>query len=173
VKVAVVLGTRPEAIKLAPVILALRARSDWQTLVILTGQHQEMVAQVMALFSIVPDRNLHIMQPRQTLTQITCGSLTGLEPLLREFAPQVLLVQGDTTTAFASALAAFYQQIPIGHVEAGLRTDNLFSPYPEEANRRLISQIAQLHFAPTPQAVANLHRSDVTGRSLPDREHGD
>ena len=162
-KVAVVLGTRPEAIKLAPVILALRARSDWQTLVILTGQHQEMVAQVMDLFSIVPDRNLHIMQPRQTLTQITCGSLTGLEPLLREFAPQVLLVQGDTTTAFASALAAFYQQIPIGHVEAGLRTDNLFSPYPEEANRRLISQIAQLHFAPTPQAVANLHRSDVTG----------
>ncbi len=162
-KIAVVLGTRPEAIKLATIIRALRNRSDWQTLVVLTGQHQEMVAQVMDLFAITPDRNLHIMQPRQTLTQITCGSLTGLEPVLQEFAPHILLVQGDTTTAFASALAAFYQQIPIGHVEAGLRTDDLLSPYPEEANRRLISQIAQFQFAPTQQAVVNLHRSGVTG----------
>ncbi|MFN3361668.1 MAG: non-hydrolyzing UDP-N-acetylglucosamine 2-epimerase [Pseudanabaenaceae cyanobacterium] len=162
-KIAVVLGTRPEAIKLAPVILALRQRSEWQTQVILTGQHREMVAQVMDLFGIVPDRDLGIMQPRQTLTQITCNSLTGLEPLLAEFAPQLLLVQGDTTTAFASALAAFYQKIPIGHVEAGLRTDNLFSPYPEEANRRLISQLASLHFAPTTTAVENLQRSGVTG----------
>lgn len=162
-RIAVVLGTRPEAIKLAPVILALRQRSDWQTQVILTGQHREMVAQVMQLFGIVPDRDLDIMQPRQTLTQITCHSLMGLEPLLAELSPHLLLVQGDTTTAFASAVAAFYQKIPIGHVEAGLRTDNLFSPYPEEANRRLISQIATLHFAPTAKAVENLQRSAVTG----------
>ncbi len=162
-KIAVVLGTRPEAIKLAPVIRSLRARPQWESLVILTGQHQEMVAQVMDLFMIQPDRNLNIMQPKQTLTQITCNSLRGLEEVLAAFAPQILLVQGDTTTAFASALAAFYHQIPIGHVEAGLRTDNLFSPYPEEANRRLISQLAQFHFAPTAQAVENLNRSGVTG----------
>ncbi len=162
-KIAVVLGTRPEAIKLAPIIRSLRARPQWESLVILTGQHQEMVAQVMDLFMIQPDRNLNIMQPKQTLTQITCNSLRGLEEVLPAFGPQILLVQGDTTTAFASALAAFYHQIPIGHVEAGLRTDNLFSPYPEEANRRLISQLAQFHFAPTTQAVENLHRSGVTG----------
>ena len=110
------------------------------------------------------DRDLQIMQPKQTLTDITCRSLQGLEKLYQEIKPQLVLVQGDTTTAFAAALAAFYQQIPVGHVEAGLRTDNIFNPYPEEANRRLISQLAQLNFAPTKRAVENLQRSAVTGK---------
>ncbi len=161
--VCIILGTRPEAIKLAPVIQALRQSPHLQTRVILTGQHREMVDQVMDLFQLQADRDLAIMQPRQSLTDITCNSLRGLEAVYQELKPALVLVQGDTTTAFAAALAAFYQQIPIGHVEAGLRTDHLFNPYPEEANRRLISQLAQLHFAPTPLAVANLQRSGVTG----------
>ena len=162
--VCITLGTRPEAIKLAPVIRAFRAQPDMKTQVILTGQHREMVQQVMDLFELSADADLKIMQPGQTLTDITQGCLGGLGELWREKPPQLVIVQGDTTTAFAAALAAFYQQIPIGHVEAGLRTDNLFNPYPEEANRRLISQIAQLHFAPTTLAVENLRRSDVTGQ---------
>ncbi|NJL01646.1 MAG: UDP-N-acetylglucosamine 2-epimerase (non-hydrolyzing) [Spirulinaceae cyanobacterium SM2_1_0] len=162
--VCVSLGTRPEAIKLAPVIQALRRSPHLQTRVILTGQHREMVDQVMQLFQLQADHDLDIMQPRQSLTDITCYSLRGLENLYRELEPSIVLVQGDTTTAFAAALAAFYQQIPIGHVEAGLRTDNLFNPYPEEANRRLLSQLAQLHFAPTARAVENLQRSGVTGQ---------
>lgn len=162
-KVCITLGTRPEAIKLAPVIQAFQQSADFKTSVVLTGQHREMVEQVMALFHLRGDRDLGIMQARQTLTDITYRSLQGLETLYQDLAPQLVLVQGDTTTAFAAALAAFYQQIPVGHVEAGLRTDDLFNPYPEEANRRLISQLAQLHFAPTPQAVENLQRSAVTG----------
>lgn len=161
--VCITLGTRPEAIKLAPVIRAFLAQPDMHTQVLLTGQHREMVQQVMDLFALSADADLEIMQPGQTLTDITQGCLEGLGQLWREKPPQLVIVQGDTTTAFAAALAAFYQQIPIGHVEAGLRTDNLFNPYPEEANRRLISQIAQLHFAPTTLAVENLRRSDVTG----------
>lgn len=159
---AVILGTRPEAIKLAPVILALRTDPQLKVTVILTGQHREMVDQVMGLFDLQADCDLAIMQPKQTLTQITCGALTGLETLLAELRPDVVLVQGDTTTAFAAALAAFYQKIPVGHVEAGLRTHDLWNPYPEEANRRLISQVAQFHFAPTPAAVANLQAAGVT-----------
>jgi len=159
--VCVTLGTRPEAIKLAPVIHLFRNNPQFQTSVVLTGQHREMVEQVMQLFDLKADYDLGIMRPKQTLTEITCNSLVGLEKLYREIRPNIVLVQGDTTTAFASALAAFYQQIPIGHVEAGLRTDNLFNPFPEEANRRLVSQIAQLHFAPTPAAVANLQKSGV------------
>ncbi|MFN3925857.1 MAG: non-hydrolyzing UDP-N-acetylglucosamine 2-epimerase [Pseudanabaenaceae cyanobacterium] len=161
IKVVLVLGTRPEAIKLAPVIKQLKSDSQFQVTVINTGQHREMVAQVMDLFSIEPDYDLQIMRPRQSLTEITCNSLQGLEPLLQYLEPDYLLVQGDTTTAMASALAGFYQKIPVGHVEAGLRTDDLFNPYPEEANRRLISQIAQLHFAPTQLAVENLQRSGI------------
>jgi UDP-N-acetylglucosamine 2-epimerase (non-hydrolysing) len=157
------LGTRPEAIKLAPVIKAFQQSPHFQTQVVLTGQHREMVAQVMDIFGLKADRDLDIMQPGQTLTDITQRSLQGLEKLFKEIQPQLVIVQGDTTTAFAAALAAFYQQIPIGHVEAGLRTDHLFDPYPEEANRRLISQIAQLHFAPTDLSVANLKKSSVTG----------
>lgn len=162
-RVCITLGTRPEAIKMAPVIQAFRNSSSFETQVFLTGQHQEMVKQVMQLFDLSADRDLAIMQPNQTLTDITCRSLQGLEALFQKIQPRIVLVQGDTTTAFAAALAAFYQQIPVGHVEAGLRTDDLFNPYPEEANRRLISQVAQLHFAPTPTAVENLQRSGVTG----------
>jgi len=117
----------------------------------------------MQLFNLQSDRDLAIMQPRQTLTDITYRSLQGLEALFAELQPQIVLVQGDTTTAFAAALAAFYQKIPVGHVEAGLRTDDLYNPYPEEANRRLISQITQLHFAPTPVSVEHLKRSSVVG----------
>jgi len=159
--VCVTLGTRPEAIKLAPVIYLFKNHPKFLTSIVLTGQHREMVAQVMQLFDLKADYDLGIMQPKQTLTQITCNSLIGLEKLYKELKPNIVLVQGDTTTAFAAALAAFYQQIPIGHVEAGLRTDNLFNPFPEEANRRLVSQIAQLHFAPTLASVDNLQASGV------------
>ncbi|MEM9540249.1 MAG: UDP-N-acetylglucosamine 2-epimerase (non-hydrolyzing) [Cyanobacteria bacterium P01_E01_bin.42] len=163
VSICIILGTRPEAIKLAPVIQQFRDRSNLKTHTILTGQHREMVDSVMQLFHLEADRDLNIMRPKQSLTDITCNTLRGLEEIFREIEPSLVVVQGDTTTAFTSALAAFYQQIPIAHVEAGLRTDDLFNPYPEEANRRLISQIAQLHFAPTPLAVANLERSGITG----------
>lgn len=161
--VSIILGTRPEAIKLAPVIQVFRDAPGFQLQVILTGQHREMVEQVMQLFDLKEDHDLEIMQPKQTLSDITCRSLRGLETLFQERKPNLILVQGDTTTAFAAALAAFYQKIPVGHVEAGLRTDNIYNPYPEEANRRLISQITQLHFAPTPLAVENLQRSGVLG----------
>ena len=161
--VTIVLGTRPEAIKLAPVILAFKQAEDFRVRVVLTGQHREMVAQVMSLFGIEPDCDLDLMAPKQTLTHITCGALQGLQAEFEEFRPSMVLVQGDTTTAFASALAAFYAQIPVGHVEAGLRTDDINDPFPEEANRRLISQIAQLHFAPTDKSAANCVASGVIG----------
>ncbi len=161
IHLCIVLGTRPEAIKLAPVIQAFQAEDAFRVDVVLTGQHQEMVAQVMQFFQISASHDLAIMQHGQTLTQITCRSLTGLEAFLGEHSPDFVIVQGDTTTAFAAALAAFYHKIPVGHVEAGLRTDDIFNPYPEEANRRLISQIAQLHFAPTQVSVENLERSGI------------
>lgn len=163
IPICITLGTRPEAIKLAPVIQAFQRSPHFAPSVVLTGQHREMVDQVMALFGLRADRDLAIMQPQQTLTEITCRALQGLEQLYQELLPRLVLVQGDTTTAFAATLAAFYQQIPVGHVEAGLRTDDLYNPYPEEANRRLISQLAQLHFAPTEQAVKNLQAAGVTG----------
>lgn len=164
IRICIILGTRPEAIKLAPVIRACQRSPQFQTQVVLTGQHREMVDQVMQLFDLRADRDLDIMQPRQTLTDITCRSLQGLQGLLAELAPQMVLVQGDTTTAFAAALAAFYAKIPVGHVEAGLRTDNILDPFPEEANRRLVSQITTLHFAPTQQAVENLRASGIVGQ---------
>jgi UDP-N-acetylglucosamine 2-epimerase (non-hydrolysing) len=163
ISVGVILGTRPEAIKLAPVIKQFSHLSQIKTHLILTGQHREMVDRVMQLFNLSADYDLAIMKPQQTLTNITCDSLQGLEKIFATIQPQLILVQGDTTTAFSAALAAFYHQIPVGHVEAGLRTDNLYNPYPEEANRRLISQIAQFHFAPTTLAVENLQKSGVTG----------
>ena len=162
--VCIVLGTRPEAIKLAPVIQAFQRSSHVKTHVVLTGQHREMVDQVMKMFDLEADDDLAIMQPKQTLTDITCRSLNGLQGLFHDLKPQLVLVQGDTTTAFAAALAAFYQKIPVGHVEAGLRTDNIYNPFPEEANRRLISQIAQLHFAPTDVSVQHLEQSGTTGQ---------
>ena len=163
-RVTIVLGTRPEAIKLAPVIRTFQACKALRTRVVLTGQHREMVAQVMDLFGLKADRDLDLMAPRQTLTHVTCAALNGLREDFQAYPPQLVLVQGDTTTAFAAGLAAFYEQIPVGHVEAGLRTDNLLDPFPEEANRRLISQIASLHFAPTPKAELNLKASGVVGR---------
>ena len=163
-RVTIVLGTRPEAIKLAPVIRTFQACEALRTRVVLTGQHREMVAQVMDLFGLQADRDLDLMAPRQTLTHVTCAALNGLREDFQAYPPQLVLVQGDTTTAFAAGLAAFYEQIPVGHVEAGLRTDNLLDPFPEEANRRLISQIASLHFAPTPKAELNLQASGVVGR---------
>lgn len=170
-RVSIILGTRPEAIKLAPVIQVFRRSRSvsggespaFELQVILTGQHREMVEQVMQLFDLNADQDLEIMQPGQSLTDITCRSLRGLEALFQQSQPDLVLVQGDTTTAFAAALAAFYQKIPVGHVEAGLRTDDLFNPYPEEANRRLISQLSCLNFAPTTLAVENLQRSGVVG----------
>jgi UDP-N-acetylglucosamine 2-epimerase (non-hydrolysing) len=162
-RVCIILGTRPEAIKLAPVIQAFQQAAGFATEVILTGQHREMVAQVMDLFGLVADVDLDIMQTRQSLTDITCRSLQGLETHFQAQRPDIVLVQGDTSTAFAAALAAFYQKIPVGHVEAGLRTDDLLNPFPEEANRRLISQIARLHFAPTETSVGHLQRSGVVG----------
>ena len=164
IRVCITLGTRPEAIKMAPVIQSFRRSPLFDTQVILTGQHREMVEQVMQLFDLKADHDLAIMQRHQTLTDITCRSLEGLKTLFEQLQPQLILVQGDTTTAFSAALAAFYQQIPVGHVEAGLRTDDLYNPYPEEANRRLISQITQLNFAPTPVAVEHLRNSGVVGQ---------
>ncbi|MDB9528929.1 UDP-N-acetylglucosamine 2-epimerase (non-hydrolyzing) [Oscillatoria sp. CS-180] len=164
IRVCITLGTRPEAIKLAPVIQAFRQAGDFETCVVLTGQHREMVAQVMELFQLSADEDLDIMQPKQTLTDITCRSLQGLEQCFQRLQPQLVIVQGDTTTAFSAALAAFYQRIPVGHVEAGLRTDDLLNPFPEEANRRLISQITRLHFAPTETAVGHLAKSGVIGQ---------
>lgn len=164
IRVCIILGTRPEAIKLAPVIRAFKQDAAFETQVVLTGQHREMVAQVMQLFGLQADHDLAIMQHGQTLTDITCRSLQGLESLFQQLQPQLVLVQGDTTTAFAAALAAFYQKIPVGHVEAGLRTDNIYDPYPEEANRRLVSQVTHLHFAPTTLSVENLQRSGVVGK---------
>jgi len=165
-RVTIVLGTRPEAIKLAPVIQEFQACDHLETRVVLTGQHREMVTQVMDLFGITADHDLDLMAPRQTLTHVTCAALQGLRDDFQAYPPALVLVQGDTTTAFAAALAAFYEQIPVGHVEAGLRTDNIFDPFPEEANRRLISQVAQLHFAPTELSERNLQASGVLGRVM-------
>ena len=163
-RVTIVLGTRPEAIKLAPVIKAFRHCGALTTRVVLTGQHREMVTQVMDLFGLKADQDLGLMAPRQTLTHVTCAALQGLRDDFQAYPPKLVLVQGDTTTAFAAGLAAFYEQIPVGHVEAGLRTDNLLDPFPEEANRRLLSQLASLHFAPTTKAEANLQASGVVGQ---------
>ncbi len=160
-KILVVLGTRPEAVKLAPVILGLRETS-WQTIVIATGQHQAILQQTLGWFGITPDEDLQIMTPRQTLAQITCRCLTGLEERFLAHQPDLILVQGDTTTTFAAALAAFYGRFPIGHVEAGLRTEQADNPFPEEMNRRLTSQLARLHFAPTALAVENLAADGIT-----------
>ena len=161
--ICITLGTRPEAIKLASVIQQFRQCAAFKTHVILTGQHREMVEQVMQLFELSAEQDLEIMTSKQTLTDITCRSLRGLETVFQKIEPKLVIVQGDTTTAFAATLAAFYQQIPVGHVEAGLRTDDLFNPYPEEANRRLISQLAQLNFAPTSLAVEHLKCSGIVG----------
>jgi UDP-N-acetylglucosamine 2-epimerase (non-hydrolysing) len=163
IPVSLIVGTRPEAIKMAPVIQAFQRSPLFAPQIILTGQHREMVDQVMDFFQLKADHDLAIMQPQQTLTDITCLSLRGLGELFAQLKPRMVLVQGDTTTAFAAALAAFYQQIPVGHVEAGLRTADIYNPFPEEANRRLISQVAHLHFAPTALSAENVKNSGVVG----------
>jgi len=149
-KVLVVFGTRPEAIKLAPVIERLRERPGrFEVIVAVTAQHREMLDQVLSLFGIVPDHDLDIMRPGQSLAGVTVRALEALDPLVGGIAPDVMLVQGDTTTTFVAALAAFYNRVPVGHVEAGLRSDDRYRPFPEEIDRRLTSQLATWHFAPT------------------------
>ena len=155
-KVMVVFGTRPEAIKMAPVIRELREVKDIDTVVVVTAQHREMLDQVLNLFAIQPDYDLNLMKEQQDLFNITVGVLNGMQEILEKEKPHLVLVHGDTTTTFAAALAAFYMRIPVGHVEAGLRTRNKYSPYPEEMNRTLAGRIAELHFAPTDTARDNL-----------------
>lgn len=156
IKVMSVFGTRPEAIKMAPLVKELEADPRFQSIVVVTAQHREMLDQVLEVFAIEPDYDLDIMTLGQTLTGITTKVLLELEPILHQEKPSIVLVHGDTTTAYAAATAAFYAQIPIGHVEAGLRTWNKRSPYPEEANRQLIDVLADLYFAPTLQSKENL-----------------
>ncbi|TMO46869.1 non-hydrolyzing UDP-N-acetylglucosamine 2-epimerase [Pseudoalteromonas ruthenica] len=160
-KVLSVFGTRPEAIKMAPVVKTLANDSRFEARVCITAQHREMLDQVMALFAIKADYDLDIMQKGQSLNDVTCRILQGLAPVLDEFKPDIVLVHGDTATTFAASLAAFYQQIPVGHVEAGLRTGNLYSPWPEEANRKLTGALAQLHFAPTDTSKNNLLKENI------------
>lgn len=174
-KVMCVFGTRPEAIKMAPVVKAIEQNENLQSIVAVTAQHREMLDQVLQLFQITPDYDLNLMKQGQTLTDITVGVLRGLEEILKQEKPDLVLVHGDTTTTFAATLAAFYQQIPVGHVEAGLRSGNLYSPYPEEANRKLTGVMAALHFSPTPESRQNLlreHADDskiyVTGNTVID-----
>jgi len=166
-RVAVVIGTRPEAVKLAPVVLALRAASArFETRVVLTAQHREMSDEILAHFGIRAHHDLDVMRPRQSLFVTTARLIAGMEDVLRADRPDILLVQGDTTTTFVAALAAFYQRIRVGHVEAGLRTADKANPFPEEVNRRLTSQIADLHFAPTATARRALLRERVDARSI-------
>ncbi|MGP5210964.1 non-hydrolyzing UDP-N-acetylglucosamine 2-epimerase [Psychrobacter alimentarius] len=157
IKVLSIFGTRPEAIKMAPVVKALEANSEIESMVCVTAQHREMLDQVLSLFEIVPDYDLDIMKSGQTLTQASSRMLLALEPILEDCKPDLVLVHGDTSTTLCGAQAAFYQQIPIGHVESGLRTYNIYSPWPEEANRQLTSIITKLHFAPTKTAAQHLY----------------
>ncbi len=162
IKVMTVFGTRPEAIKMAPVVLELQKHADKiQTIVAVTAQHRQMLDQVLDLFQITPDYDLDIMSQGQTLYDITTKSLMGLKDVLAKEKPDLVLVHGDTTTTFAGALASYYQQVPVGHVEAGLRTGDIYSPFPEEMNRKLTGAIAAIHFAPTSTAKANLLKENV------------
>jgi len=161
-----IFGTRPEAVKMAPLVNYLKSRSEFKCVVCVTAQHREMLDQVLKAFSIVPDFDLDIMQSGQTLTQVTTRALDGLEKILSEVKPDIVLAQGDTTTVLAASLAAAYQKIAFGHVESGLRTDNKFDPFPEEINRRLTGQLTDLHFAPTQRAKENLLREGVRESSI-------
>ena len=162
IRVMSVFGTRPEAIKMCPLVLELQKHPEIESIVCLTGQHRQMLDQVMEVFGVKADYDLNIMRPQQTLTTITADVLTNMEPVLKESRPDIVLVHGDTTTSTAAALAAFYQQIPVGHVEAGLRTFNKYSPYPEEMNRCITGRIATYHFAPTRLNESNLRKEGVT-----------
>ncbi len=155
-KILTVFGTRPEAIKMAPLVKRLTQEQDIDARVCVTAQHRQMLDQVLELFEITPEYDLNIMKPGQTLSTITASILSGIEPILQEFRPDLVLVHGDTSTTFCTSLAAFYQRIAIGHVEAGLRTRNIYSPWPEEGNRQLTGKLATLHFAPTEISEKNL-----------------
>lgn len=156
IKVMTIFGTRPEAIKMAPLVKELKTRKEIETIVCVTAQHREMLDQVLNTFEIVPDYDLNIMQKGQTLTDITTRAIQGLEGVIKEVKPDIVLVHGDTTTTFAGALAAFYNQVSIGHVEAGLRTYDKYSPYPEEMNRQMVGCMTDIHFSPTELSADNL-----------------
>lgn len=160
-KVLTVFGTRPEAIKMAPLVQALSQDPAFESRLCVTAQHREMLDQVLRLFKLEPDYDLNIMRPEQGLTEITCRILEGMKTVLLDFKPDIVLVHGDTTTTLAASLAAFYQQIPVGHVEAGLRTGDLASPWPEEGNRKLTGHLARLHFTPTSQSRQNLLQENL------------
>ena len=163
IKVMSVFGTRPEAIKMAPLVRALQASESIESIVCLTGQHREMLDSVMDIFHLKSDYDLNIMEKRQTLSTITTKTLLGMEQVLEEAKPDLVLVHGDTSTTFAGALAAFYHQVKVGHVEAGLRTWDKYSPFPEEMNRTLVGDIADLHFSPTRANAENLRREAIMG----------
>ncbi len=162
VRVMTIFGTRPEAIKMAPLVAELQGRTTMEALCCVTAQHRQMLDSVLDMFQLKPDFDLNIMEPRQTLSTITTKCLLGMEGVLEQAKPDLVLVHGDTSTTFAGALAAFYHQIEVGHVEAGLRTYDKYSPYPEEMNRRLVGSIAGLHFCPTPRNRDNLRRENIT-----------
>ena len=161
IRVMTIFGTRPEAIKMAPLVKELAAREGVASICCVTAQHREMLDSVLEIFHLRPDYDLDIMEPRQTLSTITSKCLLGVEKVLQEARPDLVLVHGDTSTTFAGALAAFYQQVPVGHVEAGLRTLDKYSPFPEEMNRTLVGDIADLHFCPTPANRQNLEREGI------------
>jgi len=161
-----IFGTRPEAIKMAPVVGALKQSSDFDARVCVTAQHRQMLDQVLDLFGIVPDFDLNLMRPGQDLTDITCNVLQGLRQVLTQWRPDCVLVHGDTTTTFAAALAAFFEKIPVGHVEAGLRTGNIYAPWPEEMNRRLAGALTTIHFSPTVRARENLLLENVPAERI-------
>lgn len=165
--ILLVFGTRPEAIKMAPLVKTLQAQPErFRTIVAVTGQHRQMLDQVLRIFDIIPDYDLDIMQANQDLYDVTSRVLVGMRDVLKDVQPDVVLVHGDTTTSTAAALAAFYQQISVGHVEAGLRTHNIYSPWPEEMNRQLTGRIATHHFAPTPLAKQNLLQENVAENQI-------
>ena len=161
IKVCSIFGTRPEAIKMAPLVLEMKNYDEIESMVVVTAQHREMLDQVLGAFGIVPDYDLDIMEKSQTLSKITSKAMLGLEEVFAKDRPDIVLVHGDTTTTFAGALAAFYAKIDVGHVEAGLRTGDIYSPYPEEMNRLLVSKIAAMHFAPTIKNAQNLENEGV------------
>lgn len=165
-KILTVFGTRPEAIKMAPLVHALNSDDRFESRCCVTAQHREMLDQVLELFEIKPDYDLNLMKAGQTLNQVTSRILTEIKPVLEEFKPDVILVHGDTATTFAASLAAYYEQIPVGHVEAGLRTNDIYSPWPEEANRKLTGALTQYHFAPTETSRANLLRENIAEESV-------
>lgn len=165
-RILVVFGTRPEAIKMCPLVLKLRESEKLEVKVCVTAQHREMLDQVLQLFEIVPDYDLNIMKPGQSLSEITSNILLGLESVFNDYTPELVLVHGDTSTTFATATAAYYRQISIGHVEAGLRTGNIYSPWPEEANRKLTGAITSFHFAPTQSSKLNLVKENISEANI-------